>query len=399
MKMTYFERVNNSYNLVDYIRSREYGMRGYRLVNKDYGTRHILTHNLLKERSIPLEKMDAVFCSQWLSSNQIVFGTRCNKLMVYNVKSHELDQIPLIKGRFDGATNHQNGNTSLKINPSRTLLATGAYNYNKIGVYKLRLPTLDPIVLAEVNSIKNKHVTVIYTIVLLGCSQGFYIQDTYQGDCDSDVDLKQPVTQFLHPIVLRKYKTEKLRVKSITFNKSLEQMVTFSQNGYVHVWDIQHFKRKSSIQLPDEDCRGNYCMAMINDSSLYAVGCKSNTLLLDSRTLETIQDIPVNPNRLGIWSLSFQDNVITIGTGVGVIMFYDIRAGKYLESSINSSRKVALKTRHIGHVDSDDFGFQQVNYKPPAIYTHCYDYSGTRLFAAGGPILDDKFGNYAGLWQ
>lgn len=91
--------------------------------------------------------------------------------MVYNVKSHELDQIPLIKGRFDGATNHQNGNVSLKINPSRTLLATGAYNSNKIGVYKLRLPTLDPIVLAEVNNIKNKHVTVMYIIILLGCSQ------------------------------------------------------------------------------------------------------------------------------------------------------------------------------------------------------------------------------------
>ncbi|XP_029341440.1 DDB1- and CUL4-associated factor 12-like protein 2 [Acyrthosiphon pisum] len=92
-------------------------------------------------------------------------------------------------------------------------------------------------------------------------------------------------------------------------------------------------------------------MAMINDSSLYAVGCKSNTLLLDSRTLETIQEIPVNPNRLGIWSLSFQDNVITIGTGIGVIMFYHIRAGKYLESSFNSSRKVALKPS-IGYVVS-----------------------------------------------
>lgn len=42
--------------------------------------------------------------------------------------------------------------------------------------------------------------------------------------------------------------------------------------------------------------------------------------------------------------MSFQDNVITIGTGVGVIMFYDIRTGKYLESSINSSRAVVLKT-------------------------------------------------------
>ena len=73
---------------------------------------------------------------------------------------------------------------------------------------------------------------------------------------------------------------------------------------YFNFLFISHFAlQKSSIQLPDEDCRGNYCMAMINDSSLYAVGCKSNTLLLDSRTLETIQDIPVNPNRLGLYTL------------------------------------------------------------------------------------------------
>jgi len=46
---------------------------------------------------------------------------------------------------------------------------------------------------------------------------------------------------------------------------------------------------------------------------------------------------------LGIRSASFQGNVLTIGTGVGILMFYDLRAGKYLESSINSSRTVHLK--------------------------------------------------------
>lgn len=62
-------------------------------------------------------------------------------------------------------------------------------------------------------------------------------------------------------------------------------------------------------------------------------------------------------------------------------------------------------------------GFQQVKYVP-AIYTHCYDSSGTRLFAAGGkiyfnisfkvgyyhfetlgPLPANLVGNYAGIWQ
>jgi len=41
---------------------------------------------------------------------------------------------------------------------------------------------------------------------------------------------------------------------------------------------------------------------------------------------------------------------------------------------------------------------QHVRYTP-AIYTHCYDLTGTRIFAAGGPLPANIYGNYAGLWQ
>lgn len=100
-------------------------------------------------------------------------------------------------------------------------------------------------------------------------------------------------------------------------------------------------------------------------------------------------------------------------------MFYDVRAGKYLESSINASRTVVLKASK-GYVVSVLFelstnifdtilfvlqfpeeemdGFQQIKYVP-AIYTHCYDHSGTRLFSAGGPLPANLVGNYAGIWQ
>lgn len=74
--------------------------------------------------------------------------------MVYDVNSHNLEQIPLIKDHAHGLANKQNGIRSIKINPSRTLLATGAYNYNGIAVY--RLPTLDPIALAKVSTYYKK---------------------------------------------------------------------------------------------------------------------------------------------------------------------------------------------------------------------------------------------------
>jgi WD repeat-containing protein 40A len=34
-----------------------------------------------------------------------------------------------------------------------------------------------------------------------------------------------------------------------------------------------------------------------------------------------------------------------------------------------------------------------------AAYTHCWDPSGTRLFAAGGPLPFGLRGCYMGLWQ
>jgi WD repeat-containing protein 40A len=66
-------------------------------------------------------------------------------------------------------------------------------------------------------------------------------------------------------------------------------------------------------------------------------------------------------------------------------------------------------TSMMGHLDNKLYyiqfpdeeyidGFQHIKYTP-AIYTHCYDSSGTRLFTAGGPLPANLYGNYAGLWQ
>lgn len=43
--------------------------------------------------------------------------------------------------------------------------------------------------------------------------------------------------------------------------------------------------------------------------------------------------------------------------------------------------------------------FSDIDFFPNAVYTHCYDSSGTKLFVAGGPLPSGLHGNYAGLWS
>lgn len=74
--------LSTSYNFIDYVRSREMGLKEKRSVNFDFASRHILSHEMFKEYPIALNNINKIFCSQWLSDRQVVFGTKCNKVSV-----------------------------------------------------------------------------------------------------------------------------------------------------------------------------------------------------------------------------------------------------------------------------------------------------------------------------
>ena len=71
-----------------------------------------------------------------------------------------------------------------------------------------------------------------------------------------------------------------------------------------------------------------------------------------------MRKIPSRNSGCGIRSVSFKGNILTIGTGgaphlgtastcvppgIGLMLFWDLRACKFLESTMNSNRAVTLK--------------------------------------------------------
>jgi len=113
----------------------------------EYTSRYVLTHDMLRETQISLGYINKVFCSKWLSSRQVVFGTKCNKLLVYDVNMRRVDAIPTLSNSRANHPEVQGGLHAIELSPSRSFLATGARNSSDIAVY--RLPTLDPVCVGE----------------------------------------------------------------------------------------------------------------------------------------------------------------------------------------------------------------------------------------------------------
>lgn len=67
--------------------------------------------------------------------------------MVYDVNMRRVDAIPTLPSNRNNSPETQNGIHAIQINPSHTLLATGARHSSDIAIY--RLPTLDPVCIGE----------------------------------------------------------------------------------------------------------------------------------------------------------------------------------------------------------------------------------------------------------
>lgn len=412
----------------EYIRQRAYGIPRLQTTTEnelDSFTAFKLPY-LLKERGIPLGEVNKVFASQWLTDNQVVIGTKCNKLMVLDLSTNRQFRIPMLKSKNTNRRSQTLHDTlgfgfggihSISINPSRTLLATGGDCPDDVGIYSL--PSFDPVCIGD-----ECHNDWIFSMVWLDDQflvtgsrdktiSLWRVTDSIQDAAKaSSTQLDRTPMQIQS--VIRRHCKGSDKVRALDFNHSKQELAVLSANGRLFLWDLKTFKQIADTKLKYQ--LENVCMTISWDHSLYAVGSQSHISFVDPRSAKPIASIESRERGSGVRSVSFRREILTIGTGRGSVMFFDIRAGKFLTSNMKPQQVADFKPAKTksgkqpiyklstgqGWLSRDDMYYEYFvddESHPNAVYTHEYDKSGTRLFTAGGPLPAGLSGNYAAVWQ
>jgi len=320
-------------------------------------------------------EFDKIFSSCWYNSNRVLAGTKSNKLLSwsFNGKKKSFEVVPLLNSGKNISPDSC-GIHSISVNPSSSLLVTGAVDPSELGVYSL--PKFSP------EKILTGHKNWSFSCAFLNDNC------VISGSKDKTVclwKLNENQELFILPPYLRKI-VHKDKIRDLKALNRLKAFATLSSDHTIKIWDQETFEMINNFYL--EDMSELVCMAFDEVRGLLAIGSKLHTSLFDIRSNKLLQNISIPDGR--VRSLNFYGNYVSMGGGGGYLSFYDLQKMGY--SKLNSKQDIYYYMSGKGWKESDTQGAH-------AIFTHNYNPEGNMLFVAGGPLNSSSLGCYSAIWS
>ncbi|VDM35777.1 unnamed protein product [Hydatigera taeniaeformis] len=346
--------------------AREYD-RKRRRVDFDVSTHSYRFPYIWEGELVPVKYADKIFASQWLSNEEILIGTKCNHLGVVNLSTRKIYDIPLLEGSTRNTLLEEScgcGIHAIQKNATGTRLATGGENVNDVGVYNL--PDLSPLCVFE-----KRHKNCIFDLrwvqeeILASCSRdsclalwrlpehNMHSSPTISHDPGSSINRPRPI--YRHPLISTPIaftlsRTPDDRFRALEYLPTRNMLTVVSMSHYFYLYDLDSlFSSTSGDQQPffkmpllSSDKEAVALRRWPNNPHVVSLATHRSVLLFDircrsqiRRTIPRIVEPPASC-RSCVRSLNFSGNILSYGTSLGKVHFYDLVADKHLGNHLDT---------------------------------------------------------------
>ncbi|PAA78142.1 hypothetical protein BOX15_Mlig012169g1 [Macrostomum lignano] len=366
----------------------------------------------LRPSAYSIGSYNKVFACEWLNNDTVLLATKCNNLLRLNLLNSAVTRVPLLgmPGRSPGLPNlpvviNDGGLHALETNGPATFLATGALADGDLGVYEL--PDLRPYALlhgAHADWVFDAAWLDAATLVSVARDSSMAIWSLPEANFSTGVDPDGfAVTSPRYVRKVRDFQDQSARLRSVDIGKC-GNLAVLSLNSFLQFYSIERLDTPvATIHLGSSEssfAKETVCVRASPEPHCFYSCCVDHVTLYDSRTGLASDSIESKDRLSGVRSLACNGPVVSYGTGIGNVYFYDVRSHRHLTRHLGLC-KAALpgdqQQQARQHQLFRDHNYLHGSQPEYAIYSHKYDADCARIFTAGGPLATTHWGNVAVL--
>ncbi|XP_018006547.1 uncharacterized protein LOC108664468 [Hyalella azteca] len=327
-------------------------------------------------------KINKIFCCAWISDHEVIMGTKCHQLILYDSKLNLFRKIPELTP-CNGSTSDCPGIRCVKCNPKGNLLATVGRCGNQVTLYTL--PSMKHLLVVTDNEYSNWIFDMCWLsdskLAAAGREGRVSIWNFESLFMPSEENLRTTnsihassknlsIVQDIKSSYSDDHSTDMTppkfcevsfkpagRARAVVYNGA-DTLFVLSTSGSVYSYNTVTCDCNWRMSIPGGS--DNTCMAYCTNLKLLAVGSASCVFFIeDCGAFPHISEVELpTADNLYIRSLAFHDQTLSIGTGAGQLLFVDLSEFWSGKMAYYRTRYLFPRSQHperdqrlLGHVD------------------------------------------------